>query len=177
MKNHMVVKLYVYPPIILNLTTWQIKCFTFSNVSLPEHFEETDEASSDSSSEDELFQPLSSTPRNKKDTITLTLPRKGLFKETADLSARLHLSHRQGVAFTAKLIKMGGGNLGDVTLSTSSAHRERSRAYDERTMDIMKEFKLNMPQYVVMHWDGKVIEYESGDIDDRLCIKVKIIIE
>ena len=123
-------------------------------------------------SDDELFQPKTSTPRRRSDTIKLELPRKGLFSETADLSARLHLSHRQSAAITAKLIKLGGGELSDITLSTTSVYRERNKGYSEKTAHIMKQLKLTMPPYVIMHWDGKVIEYESGDIDDRLCIKV-----
>ena len=28
-----------------------------------------------------------------------------------------------------------------------------------------------MPDYLVLHWDGNVIHYESGSSDDRLCIE------
>ena len=33
------------------------------------------------------------------------------------------------------------------------------------------QFETNMPDIIVLHWDGKVIKYDTGAEDDRLCIK------
>lgn len=67
---------------------------------------------------------------------------------------------------------MGGGNISDITLSTSSAWRQRSEAMVEGEGEIKAEFELNMPGIVVLYWDGKIIKYDTGVVDDRLCIKV-----
>ena len=49
-------------------------------------------ANESANSDNELFQPKTSTPRRRSDTINLELPRKGLFSQTADLSGPLHKS-------------------------------------------------------------------------------------
>ena len=81
------------------------------------------QSSEDDDSQDEYIpdQPATSTPL-KDDTINIFLSRKHIFKDSAEVAARIEISNRKHVALTAKLIKMGGGgNLKDVTLSTSSA--------------------------------------------------------
>lgn len=36
---------------------------------------------------------------------------------------------------------------------------------------IMENFKINMPKFIIMHWDGKLISYEQGHAtEDRLAI-------
>ena len=105
--------------------------------------------------------------------IHLSIPRKGLFSETADVAARLGISTRKQVALTAKFIKMGGGELSDVSLSTSTAWREKHSKTLIRPKEIMEDLKKNMPDFVEVHWDGKIIEYENQETDDRLCIKVR----
>lgn len=67
---------------------------------------------------------------------------------------------------------MGGGSLNDVTLSTSSAWRERDKAVSDGGSKILEEFIANVPEHIVLHWDGKIIHYEDGDPDERLCVKV-----
>ena len=74
---------------------------------------------------------------------------------------------------TAQFIKMGGGSLKDVTLSTSSAWRERDKAVSDGGDKILKEFITNVPELIVLHWDGKIIHYEDGETDERLCVKVR----
>ena len=61
----------------------------------------------------------------KDDHITISLSRKKLIRETTELSVRLSLSVTKQVAMTAKLIKLGGGNLKDITLSKTSTKRHR----------------------------------------------------
>ena len=66
---------------------------------------------------------------------------------------------------------MGGGDLKDVTLLTSSAWRHRKDVVKELGDGIIEDFKQNMPPHIVLHWDGKVIVYEKQETDDRLCVK------
>lgn len=146
---------------------------THFRIASPEDVAEvmTDESQGSQSSQDE-YEPAAQASRSVDDTIHLSLPRKSLFSEAADVSARIGISNRQQVALTAKIIKMGGGNLEDVTLSVSSAWRQRTKAIKKREGEIMADFKEHMPSHIVIHWDGKVIQYDKGDSDDRLCVKV-----
>lgn len=135
--------------------------------------DEEDSQESQSSQDEfefEVSQRCTSTP--KSDTINLSLPRKGLFSgPAADLACRLGVSNRKQVALTAQLIKMGGGSLDDATVSTSSAWRERTSATSTRTKEIKAAFGASVPRYIVLHWDGKIIHYQTEEPDDRLAVK------
>ena len=108
----------------------------------------------------------------KDDHITISLPRKKLIRETTELSVRLGLSVTTQVAMTAKLIKLGEGNLKDVTLSKTSAKRHRKSELESREADTKEELLDNLPRCLELHWDGKIIKYSSLPEEDRLCIKV-----
>ena len=145
-----------------------------STEELQEFFSEDSQSSQDECSMDE-YEPTTSTPR-PDDKFTLSLSRKNLFKESAEVAARCGFSTRNHVALTAKIIKMGGGNLADVTLSTSSAWRQRSDAINDGSGKIKQKFQAKVSDMVVLHWDGKIIKYDTGNVDDRLCIKVYTIV-
>ena len=103
--------------------------------------------------------------------VHISLPKRELLKSTSQVSARCKLSHRQSVAFTATLVKAGGGTLSDVTLSKSSSHRHRSSQIDDTYSDIKSRFKENVSEYVVIHWDSKVIKYAHHEKnDERLAV-------
>ena len=106
----------------------------------------------------------------KGDHITISLPRKKLIRETTELSVRLGLSVTKQM--TAKLIKLGGGNLKDVTLSKTCAKRHRKSELEIREADIKEELLDNLPRCLGLHWDGKIIKYSLLTEEDRLCIKV-----
>ena len=111
------------------------------------------QSSEDDDSQDEYIpeQPATSTPL-RDDTINISLSRKHIFKDSAEVAARIGISNRKHVALTAKLIKMGGGNLKGVTLSTSSAWRQRSIGINEGAKGIKMQFETNMPVIIVLHW-------------------------
>ena len=118
---------------------------------------------------DETYTANTSSPRD--DTITLSLPRTGLLDGSSELASRLNLSHRKATALTAQFVKMGGGSLHDCTLSTSSAYRHRKRFVTKKAEEIRLVFRENIPKYVVLHWDSKVIKYDRHhDMEDRLAI-------
>lgn len=135
----------------------------------------TDESQESQCDSEDEYEQETQKPATTDDRIHLSLPRKGLFRESADVSTRLGISSRQQVALTAKLVKMGGGDLENVTLSVSSAWRHRTHAVQQREVEIIAAFQENMPPHVVLHWDGKVIVYEKDKTDDRLCIKVRML--
>ena len=63
---------------------------------------------SESRGDDDIDFEGASTSTPKSDYITISLPRKKMLRETAELSARLGLSAIKEMARTAKLIKLGG---------------------------------------------------------------------
>ena len=135
----------------------------------------TDEESQSSQDSQDEFKPITSTPRPHSDEkIHISLSRKTLFKESAEVATRCGISNRNHIALTAKIIKMGGGDLKDVTLSTSSAWRQRTEEVGEKAGHIKDAFVLTKQERVVVHWDGKIIKYDTGAEDERLCIKVTI---
>ncbi len=63
---------------------------------------------------------------------------------------------------------MGGGKLKNITLSKSSSHRQRI-VITESAKKIKEGFKAQMHEFMIMHWDSKVIKYEHHhQTDDRL---------
>ena len=139
-----------------------VKIFLCSSASTSTQEDNITESSNEESqsSQDEYEPPkkLASTP--KDDKIHLSFPRRGLFSGSAsDMACRIGISNRKQVAMTAQFIKMGGRSLKDVTLSISSAFRERDKAVSGGGDKILKEFITNAPEFIVLHWDGKVIHY------------------
>ena len=125
-------------------------------------------SSSEATDDNEEYQPP---PEPSSPNITLTLPRKKLLSGTAEVASRCNISHRNALAITAKLVKMGGEKLQKCSLSASTSLRQRTRAVAEAESKIMKDFKHDMPVNIVLHWDGKVIKYENRkETDERLAI-------
>lgn len=112
-------------------------------------------------------------PEEDDGMVHLSLPRKTLLSETAEVATRCGISHRQHIALTSKFIKVGGGELADTSISVSTSYRQRKDATIEKSKEIKKKFSENMPKYLVVHWDSKVIKYaHHHETDDRLAIIV-----
>lgn len=105
------------------------------------------------------------------DDITLTLPRKSLLKATAELATRCKVSHRVATVMTAKVVKVYGGDLGQCSLSKSTSQRHRKLQLKSAESRIKQNFKEHMPDFIFLHWDGKIIKYEKRqETDDCLAI-------
>ena len=108
---------------------------------------------------------------SQDENVHLAIPKRDLLRATSDVSARLKISHRQAVAFTASVVKAGGGSLHDITLSKSSSHRHRISDINETYGNIVTSFTDNMPQYIVIHWDAKQIKYaHRKETEERLAV-------
>jgi len=85
-----------------------------------------------SSTDDPDYHPTRNQRKPKKmDKIMLELPTIDLTKNTADLCARLKLSHASVTSLFAKIILSGEGKLKDFVLSKSSTFRHRIIAEKE----------------------------------------------
>lgn len=128
--------------------------------------------SEESQETDEEFQP----PIERKSSeVTLTLPRKDLMRGSAELATRCRVSNRVATAMTAKFVKLGGGELKEFSLSKTTSHRHRNAEIIKSEETIKQNFKTHMPQFLIIHWDGKVIKYEHRrESDERLAIVASI---
>ena len=68
----------------------------------------------------------------------------------------------------ASIVKAGGGNIMDMTLMTSTVHCQRSAAISVEASKIKANFIC--PQFIVIHFDGKVIQFMNRLTEDRLAI-------
>ncbi len=128
----------------------------------------------DQSDSDPDYEPPA-TRRKQSDTVTLEVPRKGMLKGSAELAVRSKFSVRQQTAMTAQFIKLGGGSLKPFSLSASTAQRHRKSEIEERAMKIKNKFIEEMPEFLVLHWDAKVIKYENRQqLEERLAVVASI---
>ena len=124
----------------------------------------------DNLSQDEYLPPQSSSKTRPK-TITLNLPAKQILQKSSLSALRHNISPTVHTSVVADIIKLGGGKLSDTSISRSTARRQRSKAVERKHAEIKNDFQSNMPTYVEMHCDGKVITYQNKTKDDRICIK------
>ena len=117
---------------------------------------------------DETFNPPSMSTSGHN-TINLSFATQDLLRNSAEEALRLGLSRHNHVMMTSKFVKMGGGSLKDVSLSVSTSHRQRKSRVMSTTNDIKSQFK-DMLQFVVLHWDSKLILVLGTEhTEDRRC--------
>jgi hypothetical protein len=127
------------------------------------------------SSEDEMDQDdaeFTLSLNQRPSSVTIQLPRKRLFKETAQVAERCQMSIRDAVAFTSRIIGIGGATVDDFSLSISTAFRQRQEQRTLLAKEIKNQFMKNKPPFVVVHWDGKLVEKLTGTKNDRIAIIV-----
>lgn len=134
----------------------------------------SDESSNISESTDEdnedFIPDRTSTPHPS--VITIDLPTRSILKDISQTSDRCNVSIRGQVAMASALIRSGGGNLLDVSLSKSTGHRHRKKQREEKAREIFEEWMANKPKFVVVHWDSKMITKLNGQMNERVAILV-----
>ena len=66
---------------------------------------------------------------------------------------------------------MYGGGHAQCSKSVSTSYRQREAALLNVETRIQDEIKQSMPEFIILHWDRKVIKYEHHrETDDRLAI-------
>ena len=113
----------------------------------------------------------------KPEHVTLTLPAKQIPKLLAGTSTATKTSVRQEMKIVSTVFEAGGGDIADASLSVSTIHRQRKVGVTSRAVEIRKEIKQlkGMMErenefFIVLHWDGKIIQLMTGDTEDRLAI-------
>ena len=117
--------------------------------------------------------------RARPETITLTLPAKQLPVVLAKTSVVTKTSLPHELKIMSTFVKAGGGDINDTSLSISTIWRQRRSEVTASAIDIrnnVKKYALSVTDhdFVVLHFDGKIIQYISGECDDRLAICISV---
>ena len=99
--------------------------------------------------------------KHKPDTLSLrtVVSRKGLLKATTAAATRFRLSSTARLAIVASTINASGGDMTEMVASPTTIKQHRKVALSEKSEEIRKEIKKNKPQFLVVHWDEKVVEF------------------
>jgi hypothetical protein len=106
----------------------------------------------------------------KPESITLTLPAKSIPSLLAKCTVVNRISLRLELKVIASLLKAGGANILDTSLSKSTVHRQRVQEVKKMVKDLKDNFKV--PEDVTIHWDGKIIQVMSGLTEDRIAVVI-----
>ena len=135
--------------------------------------EEDDNVCSNSDKEDPDYIPYPEKRKPKKlSKQMLELPTKDLAKDISVLVARLRLSNRAATSLVARVILSAGGDLRNFVISKSTTYRHRILAEKDVEQKLNLKSKSLPPDnpYGIIHFDGKKVKYESGDVQERLVI-------
>ena len=111
--------------------------------------------------------------KRKSDTVTVEVPRK-LFKspDIVSMLDRTQVSSRKAVGITAAILKAGGADLTQFSISHRQVHRQRDKSRSVLAVEAMKEFHDNKPDHASLHWDSKLVDDSHGTKHERLAVLV-----
>ena len=96
------------------------------------------------------------TPRATGTTVEIT---KDVLKKLGPAADRLNLSNNVLTSVVAAVANHGGGNIDDLSLSKSTARRQRASARSEQAASIREKFTCNAGQ---INFDGKLLSDLKG---------------
>ena len=106
--------------------------------------------------------------------VSLNLPAKSIPSLLSSVSTISKTSVRQELKLTATLLKEGGADLSKTSQSVSTVHRQRKLSVKEEAKKIRKKLQYDSEEFLVAHWDSKIIQVMSGKTQDRLAICISI---
>ena len=115
--------------------------------------------------------------RQRPENITLTLPAKNLPSVLARTSTMTKTSIRHELETVSTLVTAGDGNIDDCSLSKSTIQRQRKSTITSDATKMRERIKsyavsTDDKKFLVLHWDGKIIQYITGEKEERLAIAV-----
>ena len=110
----------------------------------------------------------------KKREISLNLPANKIPSLLSSVSTISKISIRQELKMTATLLNAGGGDITEASQSVSTVYRQRKAAVTETANEVRYNLKHMFDKFVVVHFDGKIIQLMSGKTEDRLAICISI---
>ena len=107
--------------------------------------------------------------KSKRAKVMLEIDPKLLVGQTTSTSDRLGMSSRQTAMLLASVVKSGGGDLSQVTLSKSSVQRKRKQARKKQGTKIIKSFNQSEDGFI-LHYDTKLVNPKGKDTEDRAAV-------
>ena len=153
----------------------KLEAFNEKQTSVNNQFEKVfcNEADDSENNNEPDFEQVEVHKKRKSDTVSLDIPRK-LFKNPGIVSMidRTQMSSRNAVGIASALLKAGGADLTEFSISPRQVHRQRDTARSVLSEMAMTEFKANEPEHLVLHWDSKLIDDAHGTKLERLSVLV-----
>ena len=104
----------------------------------------------------------------RPDYVELKIPTRTLPETMAKTNTVTRTSIRNELKTTATILQAGGASIKDITLSKSSIHRKRAQAVKEAATQ--KKGAFTAPEFGVVHFDGKIVQYADHSMEDRLAV-------
>ena len=128
-------------------------------------FEDTDDESSDCDDVEAIGDFLFKDTK-KSDTITLEVPKKILNNpDLCTMADRIGMSSNNVVGLLSTVLKAGGGDLNEFSLSSSTAHRGRTKLRQQEYEQFYRDFQP--PKHAIIGWDGKIVPARNVLGSDR----------
>lgn len=111
----------------------------------------------------------------KPEIVTLNLPAKQIPSILAATMTTTKTSNRNELKIVSTLFKAGGADLNDASISFPTIHRHRKAKVQSDAKEIREtfsSFKEFTNTFLVLHFDGKIIQLFDGKTEDRLAIAV-----
>ncbi|KAG0720035.1 DNA mismatch repair protein Mlh1 [Chionoecetes opilio] len=83
---------------------------------------------------------------------------------------REKLSVRQATSTFAATAQVLGMDIGSMAVSKSTLHRARIAGREQAAEKIVELRNQEIPERLVLHWDGKLLPSLSGDTEDRIAV-------
>ncbi|KAG0727484.1 hypothetical protein GWK47_034566 [Chionoecetes opilio] len=83
---------------------------------------------------------------------------------------REKLSVRQATSTFAATPQVLGMDIGSMAVSKSTVHRARIAGREQAAEKIVELRNQEIPERLVLHWDGKLLPSLSGDTEDRIAV-------
>ncbi|KAG0722968.1 hypothetical protein GWK47_043521 [Chionoecetes opilio] len=83
---------------------------------------------------------------------------------------REKLSVRQATSTFAATTQVLGMDIGSMAVSKSTVHRARIAGREQAAEKIVELRNQEIPERLVLHWDGKLLPSLSGDTEDRIAV-------
>ncbi len=106
--------------------------------------------------------------KRKPDKVKLKLKAKKIPSLLAQFSVANRISIREELKVVASILRLGGADIMETSLSTSTIYRQRKRTIKTKAKEHKENFKC--PDHVVIHWDGKIVQVMSGLTEDRVAV-------
>jgi hypothetical protein len=145
-------------------------------VNLIEELDRNEDSSNSSSDEsenrDELFIPSDPKQKKRSPLVTIQIPVSNLSRSVTPVSERCGLSIRDQLLVTSSIIVNSGGSTEQFPLSVGTIHRQRKIARRQLSKQIFAKWIQEKPEFPVLHYDAKLINFLSHGKEERLAILI-----